>query len=907
MSYVASRAAAVRAAAVLLCLGRSVPAGAGAPPAGFTETVVFSGLTNPTTVRFSPDGRVFVAQKNGLIKVFDDLSDTSATTVIDLSMVVQDYWDRGLLGFTLHPNFPATPYLYVLYTYDYDPASPSTFPRWGDTCPDNPGGTADGCVVNGRLSRIEVTPNNTVVGGENVLIENQWCQQFPSHSIGGLAFGAEGALYASAGDGASFNTPDWGQFGGTRVPVKTPPNPCGDPNRPRGTATVKPGAEGGALRSQDVRSAADAFGLNGALLRIDPITGAAWPTNPLVGGAVGDDRIVAYGLRNPFRIAHRPGTNEIWVGDVGWSTWEEVDRVVDAGGPVENFGWPCYEGSPRQADYDGSNLTMCENLYTTGDTNVVAPYFAYLHQQAMYTGDTCGTGSSSTSGLAFYTAGAYPAAYNGALFFADYSRDCIFVMYRGANGNPDPATRTAFVKIGGSPSAEPNAVDLQIGPGGDLYYADLDGGKIRRIQYVTGNQPPTAQILATPSSGPVPLHVQFNGAGSTDPNPGATLYYDWDLDGDGQYDDSSIANPSRDYLSPGDVHVGLLVTDDDGATDTETFTISVGNTAPTATIVTPTAADTWTVGQILAFSGGATDPTDGTLPASALRWELVLYHCPGGTTECHGHGLETFDDVASGQFTAPDHEYYSYLELRLVATDSGGLTGEDSVILAPRLVMLSYETDPPGLEVGVAGADHASPFSELAIIGSSVPLSAASPQTMDGNEYYWVSWDDGGGQAHTLIPGELPVTLTASFAACVAVEADCDGQDEDCNGTADDVPVPGAATSLDVSPTEIAWSPIAGAASYDVVRGSLSKLQPPPPGEEQEPPRAGDFATATEGCVVSALGGTAYAYAIDPPPDEGYWFLVRGRSCGGTGTFDGGPPQLGSRDAGIAASGASCP
>jgi glucose/arabinose dehydrogenase len=893
-----NRAAAVRAASALLCLGSAATAWAGAPPAGFTETVVFSGLTKPTAVRFSPDGRVFVAQKNGLIKVFDDLSDTSATTVIDLSLVVQDYWDRGLLGFTLHPDFPSTPYLYVLYTYDYDPASPSTFPRWGDTCPDNPGGTTDGCVVNGRLSRIEVTPNNTVVGGENVLIENQWCQQFPSHSIGGLAFGAEGALYASAGDGASFNRTDWGQLGGTLSPVVTPPNPCGDPNRARGTATTKPNAEGGALRSQDVRTTADAVGFSGAVLRIDPITGAAWPGNPLIGGAsAADDRIVAYGLRNPFRIAHRPGTDEIWVGDVGWSTWEELNRLVDAAGTVENFGWPCYEGTPRQGSYDGENLTLCENLYTTGDTNVVAPYFAYHHQQAMYTGDTCGTGSSSTSGLAFYTGGAYPATYDGALFFADYSRDCIFVMLPGTNGNPDPATRTAFVKIGGSPSAEPNPVDLQIGPGGDLFYADIDGGKIRRIQYVTGNQPPTALIQATPSSGPVPLHVQFNGAGSTDPNPGATLYHDWDLDGDGQYDDSSIANPSRDYLSPGDVQVGLLVTDDDGATATDTITISVGNTAPTATIATPTVSDTWTVGQILAFSGGATDPTDGTLPASALSWELVLYHCPGGTTECHGHGLETFDDVASGQFTAPDHEYYSYLELRLVATDSGGLTGEDSVILAPRTVMLSYETDPAGLEVIVAGSSHATPFSELAIIGSSVPLAVASPQTMAGSDYYWVSWDDGGDQARTVVPGELTMTLTANFAACVGVEAACDGRDEDCNGTADDVPVPGAATALDLSLIEIAWSPVAGAASYDVVRGSVTELQ-----------ASGDFALATEGCVVSGASGTTHAYADDPPPDEGYWFLVRGRSCGGPGTFDSGAPsQLGSRDAGIAASGASCP
>ena len=85
---------------------------------GFSESVVFSGLDTPTAVRFSPDGRIFVAEKSGIIKVFDSLSDSTATVFADLRTNVHNYWDRGLLGLALDPAFPTRPYVYVLYTFD---------------------------------------------------------------------------------------------------------------------------------------------------------------------------------------------------------------------------------------------------------------------------------------------------------------------------------------------------------------------------------------------------------------------------------------------------------------------------------------------------------------------------------------------------------------------------------------------------------------------------------------------------------------------------------------------------------------------------------------------------------------------------------------------------------------------
>jgi glucose/arabinose dehydrogenase len=129
-------------------------------PTGFQETTVFSGLTNPTNFRFASDGRVFVAQKNGMIKVFDNLTDTTPTTFADLRTEVDDYWDRGLLGLALDPNFPTTPYVYVLYAFDAPIGG--TAPVWNDACPSPPGPTTDGCVVSGRLARLTASGNTMV-------------------------------------------------------------------------------------------------------------------------------------------------------------------------------------------------------------------------------------------------------------------------------------------------------------------------------------------------------------------------------------------------------------------------------------------------------------------------------------------------------------------------------------------------------------------------------------------------------------------------------------------------------------------------------------------------------------------------------------------------------------------------
>jgi len=306
---------------------------------GFQIATVASGIDNPTAIAFAPDGRYFVTGRGGLVLEYDGPTDPTPTTVIDLSTQVHVAGDRGLTGLAVDPGFPARPYIYLLYTVDAQPGGVAPF--YNDQCPLSPSGAKDGCPAAGRLSRVTVDQNtNVAVGGEQIIIGGTyWCHQQQAHAVDHLAFGPEGALYISSGEGATASFTDWGQHSGAADAIVIP-NACGDPPAPAGSPLSLPTTEGGALRAQDLRTSGDTAQGSGAITRVDPNTGNALPDNPLVGNGIpSDDRHIAYGLRNPYRFTFRPGTNELWVADVGWNTWEEIDRIPNpTDSTIENFG-----------------------------------------------------------------------------------------------------------------------------------------------------------------------------------------------------------------------------------------------------------------------------------------------------------------------------------------------------------------------------------------------------------------------------------------------------------------------------------------------------------------------------------------------------------------------------------------
>ena len=293
-------------------------------------------------------------------------------------------------------------------------------------------------------------------------------------------------------------------------------------------------------------------------------------------------RILAYGLRDATNLAVRPGTSDIWVTDRGGGYWEEINRVSSAT-TRRNFGWPCYEGNNIRKRSDEQDLSICEGLYSAGNADT-DPYWAYDHELPVHPDENCEQGCERLT--------ARQHAVGSRVLSGGGRHVPAHVQERAVLRRPAAELHLGNAAGPGDGAAQEGQRDPVLGrlPGshaqrgqrtsrsprqGDLLYINQRTDVVQRISYLVANQAPTAVATATPVSGVTPLAVTFSGLGSTDPDAGDVLTYAWDLDGDNLLDDSTLAQPTFTYETPGTYTVTLQVTDTRGATALATVTVTV--------------------------------------------------------------------------------------------------------------------------------------------------------------------------------------------------------------------------------------------------------------------------------------------------------------------------------------------
>ena len=411
---------------------------------------------------------------------------------------------------------------------------------------------------------------------------------------------------------------------------------------------------------------------------------------------------------------------------------------------IPNFGWPCYEGVVHQAEFENLGTSMCASPVRAEGGRTVDPVYMYTHIGTQTPKGPCFPGSadqtSSISGLAFYegASGAsvdYPSKYDGALFFVDYSRDCLGAILPQDNGIPDAGQVEQIA------SGIANPVDLVRGPGGDLYYVDHNGGRVVRVKYVNA---PIARATAQPDGGQAPISIHLDGSTSSEPDPDFAIDgWDWDFFNDGSFDDSG-QQVDWQIDTPGQYQVKLRVHSTSGLTDTVTLNVDADNAAPVPVIGAPApCADPdppcWSVGDTISVSGTATDAEDGTLGAGRFDWAVIIHHCPAG---CHTHTLLTKSNTKAWSFDAPDHEYPSWLEVRLTVTDSDGTSASTSVELQPRTSTLHLASVPVGVPLSAGNNTDPAPWTATLIRKGSTSISGPLARTIDGKRYRFSTWND---------------------------------------------------------------------------------------------------------------------------------------------------------------------
>jgi glucose/arabinose dehydrogenase len=399
--------------AALLALPASLALASAA--GALTTELVVGGLDEPLFVTAAPgdDERLFILEQHtGRIRIFDlGSQELLPTDFLTIAGVGSDN-EQGLLGLAFHPQYATNGRFYVNITN-----------AEGDT----------------EIRRYEVSANPNVADPQSMEPVLGFEQPQANHNGGWLGFGPDGYLYISSGDGGGSNDTGTGHTAGTG-------------------------------NAQDLTS-----NLLGKMLRID-VDGDDFPsndersyaipeTNPFVG-RTGDDEIWSYGLRNPWRASFDRMTGDLWIGDVGQASREEIDFQPAASDGGENYGWRLREGTIANPVVGGPP-----------PAGAVEPIYDYTR------GDAPFQGRSVTGG---YVYRGPIEAIQGVYFFGDYVRARIWSLrFDGSSpGQLDGTNYTDLTDRTAELAPPQGSIDFIASFGedaaGNLYIVDL-GGEVFRV------------------------------------------------------------------------------------------------------------------------------------------------------------------------------------------------------------------------------------------------------------------------------------------------------------------------------------------------------------------------------------------------------------------------------------------
>ncbi|MBC6607573.1 PQQ-dependent sugar dehydrogenase [Hymenobacter sp. BT188] len=687
-----------------------------------------------------------------------------------------------MLGFALHPDFDTNGYFYLFYTVDRHHLMNFGTSNYSPTTDEYFNATIN------RLTRYTATKTTTgytvSAASRKVLLGATRQTGVPilhqSHGPGTLVFGTDGTLLLSTGDGASYDGVDVGSSSNTYYAQAL------------ADGIIPSEQNVGSFRSQQLES------YNGKVMRLDPETGNGLPSNPFYNGnaASVQSKVWALSLRNPFRMALKPGSGStlpsdgrpgvLYIGDVGFYTWEELNIATK---PGMNFGWPLYEGLMEETNYinwktynpyapnPAYGTAGCSQQYLSFQDLIkqqtasgTATYLNPCTGQALPTsvrtfmhsrpaidwkhGDAgpsrTGTFNGETATTTNLNDPASPvtgslfggsAAVGGAFYTAneyppEYRNTCFFGDYTAGfirNISVDGTDKPLAVKDFINNGAV--VVSMAAHPtDGSLYYVSFAPSEIRKILYRAPDRAPIAVASADKTFGLGPLTVQFTGDKSYDPD-GKSITYQWNF-GDGGT--STLANPTHTYATgnPANYTVTLTVRDNSLSGQTS-LVISANNTPPQVTITSPADGTKYPMDKGNVSYPLRASVTDPQHSGSQLKyeWQTTLHH------DDHNHPEPVDTNPETSTTITPlgcGAETYFY-RISLTVTDALGLATKQEVTLYPDCSSLPpgsavYRINAGGPAVGQFSADQYFTSTGGGVYTSPNPVSGTSNPTIYQSE-----------------------------------------------------------------------------------------------------------------------------------------------------------------------------